>query len=160
MKRTRTDSMTTRLKSVLASSKAVIDWLLTGNQEKTTIHCNNPIQVQSHYDVCDKTKCSHDIIEIPEEFRVREFPGSSLFSLSRSDRTESGSSLLSRRRCHYQPYSGSGGGLGAESRDERFYHVFKKGEVEELIKSNVPKLRVTETSYHSGHWSYIITKTI
>jgi SAM-dependent methyltransferase len=40
---------------------------------------------------------------------------------------------------------------------ERFYHVFKKGELEELINKN-KKIKIIESFYECGNWGVIIEK--
>lgn len=120
--------------------------------------CDNSSSTDSLHssdnDECTTTEDkSKDIIEVPEEFQVREFPASSLFSTSSaSSRTEV--------RMHLRQCTAHTSVTSAESRDDRFYHVFKKGEIEKLVKNNTQGLRVVNCIYRSGHWCATLRKTI
>ena len=42
---------------------------------------------------------------------------------------------------------------------QRYYHVFRKGELVQLIEHGVPSLRVVKEYYDHGNWAVIIQKT-
>lgn len=100
----------------------------------------------------DSDECNDTII-IPEEFQVREFPASSLFSSSKSSNDRK--VQVHKRRCAAHSTS-----CAAHSRHDRFYHVFKKGELERLIKSRTRDLQLIKCSYKSGHWCVTLCKTL
>lgn len=114
--------------------------------------------------ICDEKSCSDDFVEIPAEFQVREFPASSLFSTSPLLNQKSHNSPQStsqstqpqlpraNRFCRNHPTSPSQG------RNERYYHVFKQRELENLIKKYAKNLIVSSCTYQSGHWCAEATK--
>lgn len=141
--------------SVLARMESLILELFVSRKNtkpKTYSNCDPLPAVQpSDWGPCDHVKCSQESATIPEEFQVREFPASSLFSLSKS--ANQNTARLNQRGCRHQMAGVEG------SRDERFYHVFKRGELEEMVKSHIPSLTVTDTTYRSGHWCITLSKT-
>ena len=117
--------------------------------------------------ICDEKSCSDDFMEIPAEFQVREFPASSLFSTSpilnqksnssnqpkcTSTKTTQSQLQKGNRLCRNHPTNPSHG------RDERYYHVFKEGELEKLIQRHSKTLVVSSCTYQSGHWCARATK--
>lgn len=150
------ESVIAKLESLILTPKTVLEWFVstthrinlydnTGNinSEKAMATSSNG------WAPCDNPTCAEESVHIPEEFQVREFPASSLFSLSKSSNQNS-----DQRLCRHHISSSD-----AKSRDERFYHVFKKGELEELVRAYVPSLTLVDTSYCSGHWRITLSKT-
>lgn len=105
-----------------------------------SIYSNTLSHSDYHYD---------SMILVPKEFRVREFPASSLFSVSK---VLNGKVSVHKRDCVSHSTN------PARSRDDRFYHVFKRGELENLIKSSKSNLVVSKCYYTSGYWCATITK--
>lgn len=107
----------------------------------------------------DEKLCSDADMEIPAEFQVREFPASSLFSTPSQLNQKHHSSIPTLkstqnriRLCKNHPTD------HAHSRHERYYHVFKQGELECLVSRCTQNLKVLSCSYNSGHWQATITK--
>ncbi|KAM8975505.1 putative tRNA methyltransferase 9B [Pelodytes ibericus] len=51
--------------------------------------------------------------------------------------------------------------LDAESKDNkcfRYYHIFKKGELAELIESSIPELRVVQSFFDHSNWGIVAEK--
>ena len=115
--------------------------------------CENSSSTDSLHssDNDDSMPADDEIIEVPKEFQVREFPASSLFSSSSSQ---------SEVRLHSRQCTAHTATSATHSRDDRFYHVFKKGEIEKLVKNYTQDLRVVKCSYKSGHWCTTLHKII
>ncbi|XP_067936815.1 uncharacterized protein [Watersipora subatra] len=113
---------------------------------------SDSLQSSDNDEYISQQDISDEIIEIPEEFKVREFPASSLFSTATTSKQHQ--IRAHRRSCaaHSAPYD-------IHSRHDRFYHVFKRGELEKLIGSDTRNLEVIKSFYTSGYWCTTLHKT-
>lgn len=100
-----------------------------------------------------REKIGDTLVQVPAEFQVREFPASSLFSVTQNSSNQKSEEVHSLD-CTSHSSSPN------QSRNDRFYHVFKKGELESLVAESDSKLQVLECVYNSGHWCATITKDL
>lgn len=139
-----------KLERLLLGSSSVVRRLLGRQSSLESSDENSSTDSSQTNEPSDK-----DMIMVPCEFKVREFPASSLFSASSSSTPSHDDLRGHSRECTSHRALTS----PAHSRHDRFYHVFKKGEIERLVRHNAPDLHVVECVYESGHWCATLRKT-
>lgn len=145
-------AMADRLGRLLLAPQALIKRLLSRhNSLGSSADSSSTDSLQSY----GSEDTSDETIEVPEEFQVREFPASSLFSSSKSyDKNEV---RMQRRECVAHT-SMCAAAVQHQSREDRFYHVFKKGELERLIRTSAPSFQLIKCVYKSGHYLATLRK--
>lgn len=154
-------SIARKLESLLLKPKLLLRNIYRREENSNMMHSYSDTvslsSVQSSDDsdwtICDNQTCSDECVEVPEEFKVREFPASSLFMMQGNSERSS-----TPTRSHMRTRSNGPLPDAMEGQNERFYHVFKQGEIAELVNKRVKGLSLKSCVYDSGHWYATLVK--
>lgn len=154
-------SVSRRLESLLLGPKSLLRKIYKGDsisfmeRYSDRVSSMNSVQLadDNMWTMCDNQTCSDESVEIPEGFKVREFPASSLLLMQNKNKP-----AATKTRSHMHT-NGSVLPLDMVSgQNERFYHVFKQGEIAELVNKRVKGLSVKSCTYDAGNWYTTLVK--